>query len=164
MKNDIETVNNVAGFDTLPTQSAFNIETIYTDSARIQLLIRAAEMNRYTTNKEAPYYEFPRGIYVEFYGSDEQVHSKLEAKYAIYHDKTDLWEARHNVVAVNKDGEVLNTEVLFWDQRKKLIYSDKYVKITTADEVIFGEGIEANQDFTDWKIKKVTGSFYLDNE
>jgi hypothetical protein len=32
------------------------------------------------------------------------------------------------------------------------------VKITTDDEIIFGEGLEANEDFSDYVIKKVKGT------
>lgn len=164
VKNDIEVINTIAPISSLPTQSGRNIETVYTDSAKLQLIIRAPEMNRFTMNKEEPYIEFPKGIDVEFYSKEEEIQSTLEANYAIYYEAKELWEARHNVVAVNKEGEVLNTESLFWDEKKKLIYSDKFVKITTVDEVIFGEGFEANQDFTDWKIRKVTGTLYIENE
>jgi hypothetical protein len=51
---------------------------------------------------------------------------------------------------------------LFWDEKKELIYTNKFVKITTENEVIWGEGLEANQEFTDWKIKNVKGTIYID--
>ncbi len=160
-KNDIEVIRNLTEISKLPQQMARNIETVYTDSARLQVRIKTPFLERFS-EVENPYYEFPDGIYVEFYGKDEQVDSRLTARYAIYHEAEELWEARDSVVAVNLDGEVLNTDLLFWDEQKKLIYTDQFVRITTRDELIYGEGFEANQDFTDWKIRKVTGTIYVE--
>ena len=55
-------------------------------------------------------------------------------------------------------GEKLNTEHLFWDEKKEMIYSDVFVKITTKDEIIMGEGLESNQDFSRYKFKKIKGT------
>jgi len=38
------------------------------------------------------------------------------------------------------------------------------VKITTADEVIYGDGLESNQDFTKYKIKNIKGTIHLKEE
>jgi lipopolysaccharide export system protein LptC len=42
---------------------------------------------------------------------------------------------------------------LVWDVKEELISSDVFVKITTGDEVIMGEGFEADQGFTSYKLK-----------
>ena len=39
-----------------------------------------------------------------------------------------------------------------------------FVKITTEDEIIMGEGFESNQSFTKFKIKKIKGTISLDEE
>ena len=39
----------------------------------------------------------------------------------------------------------------------------RFVKITTADEIIFGDGFESNQDFTKYKIFKIRGTISLKN-
>ena len=44
-----------------------------------------------------------------------------------------------------------------WDEGKELLSSDEFVKISTKDEIIYGEGFEANQDFSKYKIFKVKG-------
>ena len=40
---------------------------------------------------------------------------------------------------------------------KKIIYSNKFVKITSEDGVIFGDGLEAEQDFSKRKIINPSG-------
>jgi len=73
-------------------------------------------------------------------------------------------EAKYAVEVVNKTGEKLETERLIWDEQNKRIYTDAFVKITTATEVIRGKGMESNQDFTKYQIKQVTGTIQLKND
>jgi hypothetical protein len=58
----------------------------------------------------------------------------------------------------------LNAEELIWDQNKKKIYSDKFVKVTTEDEIMFGNGFESNEDFSEYKVKKLTGQLKIDKD
>ena len=44
------------------------------------------------------------------------------------------------------------------------IYTNENVKITTAKELIYGVGLRAKQDFTQYKIAKPTGVFSIDSE
>ena len=40
----------------------------------------------------------------------------------------------------------------------------EFVKITTKDEVIYGQGLEANQDFSKYTIKKIRGTIAMQHE
>lgn len=162
-QNDIEIINTLTSEIDFPTESIQHLESIYSDSAKIEIRIKAPEVKRYG-NATEPYMEFSKGIEVLFYNDQAEISSQLTAKFAIYNETEKLWEARDSVVAINVNGEVLNTDLLFWDEEKGLIYSNKFVKITTDDEVLFGEGFEANQDFSDWVIKKPKGTIYLEEE
>ena len=70
-------------------------------------------------------------------------------------------EADRNVVVVNKKGERLNTEQLYWDETKHIIYTNKAVTITTATEILDGDGLQSNEDFTDYKITSLHGTVML---
>jgi hypothetical protein len=72
--------------------------------------------------------------------------------------------ARNDVVVINKKGEKLNTEELIWDEQREQIYSNAFVKITTDDEIIMGNGLESNQTFTDYTVKHITGSIKVKTE
>jgi LPS export ABC transporter protein LptC len=67
-------------------------------------------------------------------------------------------EAKKNVVVINEKNEKLNTEHLIWNEKTKKIYSDEFVKITTPDEIIYGTGFEADQDFSRYKIMNIKGT------
>lgn len=162
-KNNVEVVNTFYQADTLPTQTVINLETVYTDSGKVKLVIVAPLLERFSGEEKNKTY-FPKGMKVEFYDGKGNIDSWISSKYAIYHEDENLWEASDSVVAVNEKGEVLNTELLFWDENEKIIYSPKFVKITTEKEVIYGDGFEADQSFDYWIITKVKGTIYHDSE
>lgn len=162
-ENDIKKVNALTTQLKFPNQSASNIEILYSDNSKIKLKLRAPELERYST-AEKPYAEFPKGLKVQFYDSIMNPTSSITCKYAKYFEKEKLWEAKNDVVAINADGDVLNTELLYWDEQKEKIYSDKFVRITTKDEVIFGEGFDSNQDFSKYTIRNIKGTVSLNDE
>ncbi len=105
-----------------------------------------------------PYMEFPKGFTIEFYDTLFNITSTITGEYGIHYSEKRFMEARNNVVVTNYEtGERLNTEELIWDQKKELIYSYKFVKITSEDGVIFGDTLEAKQDFSWRRIKNTSG-------
>lgn len=155
-ENDIEVVNLITSRKIIPSESGKNVLIVYSDSARIKMKLNAAQLDHY--DGENAYVEFPKGINVFFYNNKNKLESNLKANYAIRYEKSNMMEAKNNVVVINDKGEKLNTEHLFWDEKKELIYSDVFVKITTKDEIIMGEGLESNQDFSKYKFKKIKGT------
>jgi LPS export ABC transporter protein LptC len=157
-ENSIEEVKSITETKTLPTLSANNVETLYSDSAILKVKMLTPLLNRYPF-AEKPYYEFPKGIQVFLFDKNMHPSSQVSAKYAIYYEREKLWEGRNDVVAINEKGEKLNTEQLFWDQQKGIIYSRKFSRITNQDGVFYGkEGFEADQNFTKWKLIGTKGT------
>lgn len=158
-KNEVELVTRKSNF---PVESAGNIEVLYSDSARVKVKMTAPVMNRYATDK--PYLEMPKGIDLKFFDNDMHVISTLTANYAVRRDQENIMEAKNNVVVVNQKGEQLNTEHLIWNEKTRKIYSDVFAKITTKDEIIYGNGFEANEDFSKYKINQVKGIITVNKE
>ena len=157
-QNDIETINALTNQVDLPDVSGFNIEITYTDSGILKGKIIAAEAHDFN-RKEDPYTEFPKGIHVYFYNAEGKEESYIRADYAIYHKKEQLWEGRGHVLAENPgEGKKLETEQIFWDQKNKRIYSEKYSTITTRSGVSNGEnGFEAEENLTSYRMKGYKG-------
>ena len=65
------------------------------------------------------------------------------------------------VVFVNARGERLETEHLTWSQDSNRVRTDRPVKITRAGDIIYGEGLDANEDFSRYTIRRITGSLYI---
>ncbi len=157
---DLETIETLTKTDETPVESGYNIKIVYSSHSHIRMILEAPRMDRF--EGEEPYLELPEGVSVVFYDSLENVNSTMSANYAISYEKKNLLEARNDVVVVNELNEQLNTELLIWDQQKEIIYSDKFVKITTEDEVLYGDGFEADERFSQWVIKKPRGTFSID--
>ena len=161
-ENDLEKVKLYSKGKIIPQESAKSIKILYSDSARVQVELTAPILSHYET--ENPYIEMPNGFHALFYNDKLEVKSKLNAEYGIRYERDQRMEARKNVTVINEKGDQLNTEHLIWDERKEKLFSDEFVKITTKDEIIFGNGFEANQDFTKYKIFNIKGTITLNNE
>ncbi len=148
---------------TLPSLSVKDFQTVYTDSGRLELVMSAPLMEEYSNN-ETPYYEFRAGIKVIFYDGRQDPAGSVSAKYAKYTRSSYLWELRDSVVVINEGNDKLETEVLFWDEHKDLIYSDRFVKITNEDQIVMGTGFESDPHLNKRKIKKVSATIYLKDE
>jgi LPS export ABC transporter protein LptC len=161
-ETDLEKVKLVTDHSKLPVESSEALEILYSDSARVKLKMTAPVLNRY--HGERPYTELPKGVRVEFYDDTLKIISVLTAGYAIRYDTESMMEAKTNVVVINQKGEKLNTEHLIWNERAAKIYSEAAVKITTPDKVILGDGFEANQDFTNYRIFKIKGTININKD
>ncbi len=140
-------------------ETAENIEILYSTDAHVRARLISKELKRFVTKK--PYLEFNKGLTVLFF--DEQLiqSSKLTSGYGRVDELSDEMIVRNNVVVINSKGETLNTEELIWDNKTKKIYTDQFVSIKTKDEMIYGDGLEANEDLTNYKIKKIRGTIQL---
>lgn len=161
-KNDIETVDGITRQDTMPVQVVNDVEVLYSEEALLKARLLAPTMYYYTHEK--PYTLMPDGIEVFFYDSLKMVDSHLKSNYAVRFEDEQIVEAKNNVVITNSKGEVLYTEHLIWDEKRERIYTEEPVKITTAEEVLFGEGLESDQYFTNYEIKKPAGEFAVEQE
>jgi LPS export ABC transporter protein LptC len=162
-KNDMETISSFYYDETLPVETAKNIEMFYSDSGIVVIKLLAPRLNRYATDE--PYFEFPEGLHLFSYDSVGQLQSELTANYGINYEKKKVMEVKDDVVIINhQKEETLNTEHVIWDQRSRKIYSDVFVKRTTPDGVLYGEGFDADESLKVWKLRKVSGEFSIDEE
>ena len=163
-ENDIAVVNSITSAleRKLPAESGKNVEIIYSDSARTRAKLTAVQLDRYIGKKT--YMLMPKGMEVIFYNQKEEEQTKLTADYGIGFENgkgMEHMEAKGNVVVINEKGDRLNTEHMIWNAVTEKIYTNEFVKITTKDQVIYGEGLEAEQDFSDYTIKKMKGTINL---
>lgn len=123
-----------------------DVITLYSDSMQLKARIEADKLVKYTT-REDPRDEFPEGVKVTFYDQNGEVSSTLIADFGIRQGKKKEIKVIGNVIFRNMDGEQLETEELIWDESRQLVYTQKFVLITTPEEKIWGMGFEATQDF-----------------
>ncbi len=133
------------------------VEILYSDSAIVRVRVTAPTLLNYVDLLE-PRQEFPDGIRLDFLTPSLQVRSTLTARFAIRQQEKGLITVRDSVVLTTVEQEKLETEELIWDEKSKKVRTEKFVKVTKPGEVIYGFGLEADQDFSHWKITVPKGT------
>jgi LPS export ABC transporter protein LptC len=162
-ENDMKVVEHLSGRGEItPSESSKNLNLLYTDSGKMQFRLKSPYMEHFVYGVKEPYSEFNKGVYIEYYDENHKVKTILKADYAIRFDNSKKMEAKYKVEVTNENGEILRTEKIIWDEENRKIFTDEYVEITTKREILKGKGMEANQDFSEWEIKEVSGTIPLD--
>jgi LPS export ABC transporter protein LptC len=142
-----------------PQRIAENVETFYTENNQVKVKMMAAVVYQFENGDQ----EFPKGLYLEFYDEAGKLESTLRANEAYYFKKEHQWRGRGKVEVKNiEKNEQLNTEELFWRPSDEKIFTDKFVTIRQQTDVIYGQGLEAKQDMSDYVIKKPEGEFAVE--
>lgn len=150
-KEKKETVAAVFDPETSFTLRTTKVSTLISDSGITRYRLNADEWLIYSKAKE-PYWYFPKGLYVEKFDTLFNTEASVQADTAYNYDKKGLWKLVGNVRFQNLEGRTLETSLLFWDQKKEKIYSDKFVKIDDNGELITGVGFEAQQDLNRYQM------------
>lgn len=144
-----------------PLSSMDSAVTLLSDSGIVVMKMDAPTQSNFENGDR----EWPSGFYIEWYNSRGQVTSYFTANYVYFTKADNIYRAEGNVIVKSKaKNDELNTEELFWDQSKEKFYTDKFVTIKSEDEVHTGEGMESNQDFTEYRILKPSGTFTLEDD
>lgn len=133
---------------------AQDVEVVYSELGQVKARIIAPRLIRGTKDND-DFMEYPEGLTVYNYNTNMEIESKMSANYGISYEKKEEVMVRDNVILVNIKGEKLNSEELWWNRQSKKITSDKFVKVTTAEEEIIGYGFDANEDFSEYTVRNV---------
>ena len=144
-----------------PLSSMDSAITLLSDSGIVIMKMKADVQNNFENGDR----EWPNGFYIEWLNKRGQVTSYFSANYVYFTQADNLYRAEGDVVVrSNVKQDQLNTEELFWDQGEEKFYTDKFVTIKSEDEVHTGEGMKSNQDFTEYRILKPSGTFTLEDD
>ena len=126
--------------------------------AKVKGKLTSPFMRRYE-QVDTPYSEFPRSLHVDFYNDSLKTESQVDALYGKYYSSLDKIFLRDSVVVKNlQKGDTLRCKELWWDQHTEKFYTDKPVRIYTPDKILYGTGMEADQNFRWYTITKLTGT------
>lgn len=157
--------DTTASDETLMTEFSENLSIVMSRNGQRSYYFTTPLVEGYSLARE-PYREFRKGVKIITYKDDSltTVDAVLTANYAIYYEKRELWEAKGNVVAEKSDGKTLYTQQLFWNQRTKKIYSNVDSKIVQSGgrDVFIGEGFESDEEFKDWRFRRMKGRMEVD--
>ncbi|MEZ4772502.1 MAG: LPS export ABC transporter periplasmic protein LptC [Bacteroidia bacterium] len=147
---------------------AFGVEYYFSDSARVTARLSAGHLIEKEEGEDPHFYivqYMDNGVEINFLNSDGLTTSKINSESGIYNKEQGMAELDGSVVLLNGKGEKLETEQLFWDERKDSIYTTKFVRIETPERIITGDhGMRANSEFTAWTILESRGELTIDDE
>ena len=154
--NEVEEINQLLAEDLQTNvERGKNIRIFYSDSASVKVIINAPVLERYNAYNDSKDV-FPKGILIEFLNEQKVVDSWLKADNAVREARTSKVTAKGNVIFYNAKNEKLETPELIWDEKERIVYTEKIVRITQAEkgDTTYGFGFRANQDFSRIEIKK----------
>ena len=149
--------------DSVPVMITHDVSTYISDSGVVRYKIIADEWKVFD-RLDPSRWTFEQGVYLEKFNDDLSIEAVIVADTAYYYDKQELWELRGNVHIENEQDEQFDTQLLFWNQKTKQVYSDLYIRIRQQRRVITGIGFTSNQDFTNYTIKRTQGIFPVKEE
>ena len=135
-----------------PMQRVDNMFAVQTENGRVEMRLEAPVMEHYDAEDES-FDLFPEGISVFGYTEEGLLESVIVADNARHSvpksssDKGDeLWEAYGDVILHNViKQETMETDTLYWDQTKREVYTDCYVKMFSPKGFMQGYGMESDQ-------------------
>lgn len=155
-RNDIAEINSFTDTKNLPVQTSYNAEYLFTDNGKIANRLRAAQLDQYDGKEK--FFEASGGFEITFFDTMQTEEARLTALRGWFYEEERKLIARDSVELFNNRGERLETSELIFLQDSGRIFTDKYVMITLANgSVIDGFGLESNDTFTNYRIKKNPG-------
>jgi LPS export ABC transporter protein LptC len=105
---------------------------------------------------EYPFTEFPKGIHLTLFDKNGK-QTYIDAMYAVSHKTTNIFDLQNAVKISNQNGELLETEQLYYDQKNEWFFTEKKFKFTSLKGVSYGEGIDFSKDFKKVNSQKISG-------
>lgn len=144
-----------------PIEEINDVRLLYSEAARLKVKLTTAKQFRYVNDNR----RYPRPVNIIFYGPAGEEVTTLRSDSGRYDKAKDLYTVMGNVVVINKQKqEKLLTPELNWNPVTKRVFTEKRVTVVSQQtgEKLYGVGLDANQDFTNYKIRKPTGIFNVE--
>ena len=160
--NNKDHIKQIKDYESLQEDRASDVTILYSEKALVKANLFASEFVR-NENARPPYTELRKKVRVIFYDDQKKVKSTLYAKYARMYEHNKNVIIRDSIVIINQKGEQLKTEELVWNEQLRKFFTNKPVQIKTATQMIYGNGLEANEDFSYYQITQIKGIVNLTN-
>ncbi|MEI6696043.1 MAG: LPS export ABC transporter periplasmic protein LptC [Bacteroidota bacterium] len=160
-QNDMKKIKSLTDFINLPVESAKDITVLRSDSGKLQIFMTSPQLDRY--QGEQSYSKYPKGLCVIFYDENRKEIRKLSANYAVDYDERRVMEAKNNVIIIDfKKGDTIYTESILWDRNRKSISSNVLVKRVNKNNILYGDGFDADDSFNNYTLRRPRGNINID--
>lgn len=143
-----------------PSGDADNVNLKYTDSGLIKAVLLSSKMLDYAT-VDFPFTEFSKGIDLTLYDSKAK-QTRITSNYAISYKETSIIDLQGKVKIVSQDGQVFESEQLYYDQKSEWFFTEKKFKFTDLKGASNGQGIDFSKDFKVINSQRITGEVQTD--
>lgn len=154
-ESNFKEVQKINFSEFVPSGEADGINLKYTDSGRITAILVSPKMKEFAS-VDFPFTEFPKGIEVTLYDIKGK-RTFIKSDYATSYKLTNVIDLRGNVKITSQDGQILETEQLYFDQKNEWFYTEKSFKFTDPKGVSNGQGIDFSKDFKIINSQKIAG-------
>lgn len=155
-KKKVEVANKYNG----PLMATENLNVMYSDSGRTTVRLTTARQLKFENEDEV----YPKAVYVTFFDKNGVEYSSLRGDSGRYEKSKGLYKVMGNVFFFNRlQQQSLSTDLLNWNPIQKKVYTDKKFTIKTPREELHGVGMDADQDFTHYTMRKTKGTFAVDS-
>ncbi len=144
-----------------PSQIIDNAHIIQRDSGFVTMRAVAPVIEKYELI-DSPYTIARKGIDIQFFDKKKpKVPGTIRAKYAKFYDYKQFYEARGDVRIKTNENQRFAMQSVFWDQRKKRIYTKDTVYVTMEDgsTLVGAHGMTAKDDFSEYVFFQNSGDF-----
>ncbi len=144
-----------------PIEEINGVKMLYSEAAMLRVRMTTARQYRYQNDNR----KYPDPVDILFFGPNGEEVTTLRSDSGRYDKAKDLYTVMGHVVVVNKQKqETLNTDELNWNPRTKKVFTNRPVTVLSklTGERLKGVGLDANQDFSQYSIRKVTGIFNVE--
>ena len=141
-----------------PVEEISDVKLLYSEAAFVKVRLTTAKQLRYQNDNR----RYPEEVNISFFNPSGQEITTIRSDSGRYDKAKDIYVVMGNVVVVNKQKqEKLLTPELTWSPVTKKVYTEEKVTVLSklTGEKLNGVGLDANQDFSKYAIRKVTGIF-----
>jgi LPS export ABC transporter protein LptC len=141
----------------VPSGDADDVNLKYTDSGLIKVILLSSKMLDYSS-VDFPFTEFPKGVDVTLYDNKGKT-TRVTSNYAVSYKLTNIIDLQGKVRIVSQNGQTLETEQLFYDQKNEWFFTEKKFKFTDLKGSSNGQGIDFSKDFKIINSQRIMGEF-----
>jgi len=154
-ESNFKEVQKINFSEFVPSGEAEGINLKYTDSGRITAILVSPKMKEYAS-VDSPFTDFPKGIDVTIYDKNNK-RTFIKSDYATSYKLTNIIDLKGNVKITSQDGQILETDQLYFDQKNDWFYTEKSFKFTDPKGVSNGQGIDFSKDFKIINSQRIAG-------
>lgn len=137
-----------------PVSELYGVNLSFSDSAK--LVVRMSTEAQLTLASQDKVY--PKEVRVFFFDKNGNNTTTLRGDSARFIKAKNQYHLMGRVLINNQvKHETLETDEMYWSPDTRKIYTDKPVDVKTPEQVLHGVGMDANQDFTEYTLRKVNG-------